>query len=321
MREKSPETQKLPRSAFPPEALSDPEITLAERDTEKAVSVAAPSIRDRASLTLMSGTDAGRVFPLGPGEAVIGRDLEAQVHIDDTSVSRQHARIVRQGTKFLLEDAGSTNGTFVGGRKIQKVELVSGDRIQIGPTLTLRFSVMDEAEELLQRQLYESSTRDPLTRAFNKKYLLERLVAEVAHARRHKTALAVLLFDIDRFKATNDEHGHLVGDAVLRGLAEQVHPLIRVEDVFARFGGEEFVILIRANGTQDAPRLAERLRSSIESLRVKTLKATVSVSVSVGVASLEELGPEATGRDLLAKADERLYRAKEEGRNLVCAKD
>jgi two-component system, cell cycle response regulator len=269
----------------------------------------------------MSGTDAGRVFPLGPGEALIGRDMDAHVHIDDTSVSRRHARVIRQGPKFLLEDIGSTNGTFVSGRKIEKIELVSGDRIQVGPTLALRFAVTDEAEEILQRQLFESSTRDPLTRAFNKKYLLERLVAEVAHARRHKTSLAVLLFDIDRFKDTNDQHGHLVGDAVLRGLAEQVHPLIRLEDVFARFGGEEFVILIRANGIQDAPRLAERLRASIEKLKVKAFKTTVSVTVSVGVASLEELGDEATGRDLLAKADQRLYRAKEEGRNRVCAKD
>ena len=246
---------------------------------------------------------------------------DALVRLEDASISRKHARVLRREGRFCLEDLRSTNGTFVSGKKVEKVELSSGDRIQVGPKVTLRFAITDEAEEALQRQLYESSTRDPLTRAFNRKYLMERLAGEIAHARRHKTSLAVLLFDIDQFKQTNDTHGHLVGDAVLRGIADQVHPLIRLEDVFARFGGEEFVILIRATGAQDAPRLAERLRAAIEKMTIRAEAVFVSVTVSVGVASLSELGTDAAGRDLVAKADERLYRAKDAGRNRVCATD
>lgn len=311
--ERTSVTQKLPSSLLPPEGVD-------ERETEKTFSAPAPAVRDRATLTLMSGTEAGQVFTLAD-EAVIGRELEAQVRLDDGSVSRRHARIYRSDARFFVEDLGSTNGTFVGGHKVERSELSSGDRIQVGPKLTLRFAMIDEAEELLQRQLFESSTRDPLTRAFNRKYLLERLTAEVAHARRHKTSLAVLLFDVDEFKQMNDTHGHLTGDAVLRAIADQVSAHTRLEDVFARFGGEEFVVLIRATGSQDAPRLAERLRMAVERMEVPTSRGNVRVTVSVGVASLHELPKEASVADLLQRADERLYRAKDLGRNRICAAD
>jgi two-component system cell cycle response regulator len=292
------------------------------RETEKAFSVPAPAERDRASLTLMSGPNAGQIFALDRNECVIGRDLDAHVRIEDPSLSRRHAHIVRLGgDRYLLEDLKSTNGTFVGGLRVQRHELVTGDRIQLGPKLGVRFAIIDLAEEMLQRQLFESSTRDGLTHAFNRKYLAERLAAEVAHARRHKSALAVLLFDIDEFKRTNDTHGHLVGDAVLRAIADEVHALIRIEDVLARFGGEEFVILIRATAPDDAMTLAERMRLAIEKMTVKAPDGDVRVTVSIGVASLSEVGPEGAGAELLALADTRLFRAKEAGRNRVSATD
>jgi diguanylate cyclase (GGDEF)-like protein len=146
-----------------------------------------------------------------------------------------------------------------------------------------------------------------------------RIAAEVAHARRHATELGLLMFDIDEFKRTNDTHGHLVGDAVLRAVADRVTALIRLEDVFARFGGEEFVVLIRATGARDAVRLAERVRASMEAMTVRAEGAEVCVTISVGIASLAELPPDAAGKDLIALADMRLYRAKQEGRNRVCA--
>ncbi len=313
------DTQKLPDSMFPPAPA--PAARVSEPDTEKALSVATPSLRDRPSLTMLSGPNAGCVYSLDQSEVLIGRDNDAYVHIDDPSVSRRHARVVRRGVQLFLEDLGSTNGTFAAGRRVALTELSSGDRIQIGPKYTLRFAVTDEEEERLQRQLYEGATRDPLTQAFNRKYLWERLTAEIAHARRHKSALAVLLFDIDEFKQTNDVHGHLAGDAVLRGVADRVHQLLRLEDVFARFGGEEFVILIRAAAPADASQLAERVRAQVEAMRVTTNDAVLKVTVSIGVATLADLADGAAGRELIAKADERLYRAKALGRNRVVAAD
>jgi diguanylate cyclase (GGDEF)-like protein len=292
-----------------------------QRETEKSLSIPAPFDRDHAILTLLTGPNGGQVFPLDD-ENLIGRDLEAKIRIDDGSLSRSHARIVRKPKgKFVLEDLGSTNGTFIGNDRIQRHELVSGDRIQLGPKLTLLFAITDEAEEMLQRQLFESSTRDHLTRAYNRRYFMSRIAAEVAHARRHRTALGLLLFDIDQFKLTNDTHGHVVGDAVLRAVADRVSALIRLEDVFARFGGEEFVVLIRVTNPGDALRLAERLRASIEAMVVRAEGAEVTVTVSVGIGSLAELPLEAPFTELIELADERLYRAKEGGRNRVSATD
>lgn len=292
-----------------------------DRDTEKTLSVATPTLRDHANLTLMNGPDAGCVYPVEEPEIIIGRDEDVAVHLEDASVSRRHARVFRNGTGIFVEDLGSTNGTFLAGQRIERAELVSGDRLQIGPSYTFRYAVTDEAEERLQRQLYESSTRDALTEAFNRKYLRERLGSEIAHARRHKSALAILLFDIDEFKRTNDVHGHLAGDAVLRAIADKVRTLIRLDDVFARYGGEEFVILIRAHGPQDASRLAERVRTEVAGISIRVPGEMLSVTVSVGVASLAELPEDAAGQELIAKADERLYRAKGGGRNRVISSD
>ena len=141
--------------------------------------------------------------------------------------------------------SGSTNGIYVNGERKQQAKLQPGDQVQVGPNVTLRFSMIDVAEEALARQLFDSSTRDALTHAFNRKYLMGRLVSEVAYAERHKSRLGLLLFDLDHFKQVNDEHGHIAGDAVLQGVAGFVTRLIRTEDVFARYGGEEFVVLVR----------------------------------------------------------------------------
>ena len=290
--------------------------------TEKAISIAAPATRDRATLTVITGLDAGQVFSLDAADASVGRGLEASLVLEDAAISRLHARIVRgDDGRHVVHDLGSTNGTFVAGRRIERAPLASGDRIQVGPNVILRFAITDEAEETLLRRLYESSTRDALTAAFNRKYFCERLVTEIAYAHRHGSSLAVLLLDVDHFKQTNDGYGHLVGDQVLRAVSHRIAGVIRREDVFARYGGEEFAVLARSGSAVDAARLAERLRASIERLRVPTATSFLTVTVSIGVASLAdcaEPGRTASDVDLIALADARLYKAKGAGRNRVC---
>ena len=306
-----------PPASWPSEA-----ETAVDHETERAISLPRPSVRDRAHLTLLTGASAGEVFPLIRSETVLGRDLESDITFDDAAISRRHARIVRQPTgDLVLEDLESTNGTYVSGELVTRRVLRSGDRIQLGPNLVYRFAVTDEVEERLQRQLFESSVRDPLTLAHNRKYLGERLAAEVAHAHRHGTKLALLMFDLDDFKGTNDRHGHLGGDAVLRQVATTVHALIRIEDIFARFGGEEFVVVTRGDGVQNTSQLAERLRKAVGDARAAFEGASIGVTVSIGVAELDELAPEASAEDLIVRADARLYRAKSLGRNRVVATD
>lgn len=297
------------------------------RTTETHVAVAPMStLRDRPTLTLLSGVDAGKLFTLDQPETIIGRGRDAGVRLDDVGISRQHARLVRRrDDTVIIEDLGSTNGVYVNGERTERTDLLPGDQVQIGPNVTLRFSVIDASEETLARQLFDSSTRDSLTRAFNRKYLMGRLVAEVAYAERHKARMGLILFDLDHFKQTNDTHGHIAGDAVLHEVSALVARLIRTEDVFARYGGEEFVVLVRGIPHENVARFAERIRHGVEELGIAFERKTLHARVSLGVASLTEEGAQpvskrgaaAAAEALLELADSRMYKAKQAGRNRV----
>ncbi len=280
-----------------------------------------PSTRhDRAILTVLTGVNAGQVFSLGSGENVIGRSREANIRIDDVGISRKHTRVSRmQDGRFIVEDMGSTNGTFVAARRVDRLELRPGDRVQVGPNVLFRFSLIDATEEQLARSLYEASTRDALTRVFNRKYFHERIHSEVAYAIRHKTHVAVVMFDLDHFKAVNDTYGHLAGDLVLRTVAAAVQRTIRLEDVLARYGGEEFAIIVRGIEHDKVAVFAERVRRAVEFLDISYESTRIKATVSVGAASITQMGDAPTPEALLGLADERLYRAKDSGRNRVSA--
>jgi diguanylate cyclase (GGDEF)-like protein len=276
-------------------------------------------VKTRAQVTFISGPLMGRSYTLPDGPTVIGRGREVDIVVEDGGASRMHARLVRtQDGRYWLEDMHSRNGTFVDGRKIERAQLQSGDRFHIGPNVTLSFAVLDAQAERIAHQLYESSVRDALTRAHNRRYLIDRLTSESAYSRRHGTKLSLILFDIDHFKRINDTYGHLAGDDVLREVAALVSRLIRTEDVFARFGGEEFVVLARGIGHTGAGVFAERIRTAVERLEVASEKALIRATISGGFAALDELGDgQRTAEGLIRLADARLYAAKGAGRNRV----
>ncbi|MDP9150377.1 MAG: GGDEF domain-containing protein [Myxococcota bacterium] len=314
----------------PSDRPSTPRASLAEwadeesstRTTDSSIAMP-PAVstrqRMRALLTVVGGPATGRVFAVQEDETVLGRGKEAHVRIDDSGASRAHARIVKSGEgSYFIEDLGSTNGTFVDGRRVERAELATGARIHFGASVVFSFSLLDAQAERIAHQLYESSVRDPLTRAHNRRYFVERLASEIAHARRHETQLALILFDLDHFKRVNDTYGHLAGDDVLREVAALVTRMIRAEDVFARYGGEEFVVVVRSIGQANVARFAERLRGAIERLEVAYEATVLRVTISAGHASLHELPEDGRRADaLLRLADERLYRAKTAGRNRV----
>jgi two-component system, cell cycle response regulator len=271
-----------------------------------------------AVLTTLRGLNTGEVFTVDQAETTLGRGKESNVRIDDVGISREHARIVRSPDgHHVLEDLNSTNGVFVNRRRVERATLADGDRIQMGPAVVLRYALIDADELALARQLYETSTRDPLTGAYNRRYLTERLAAEVAYAQRHRARLSLVLLDLDHFKRINDDHGHLAGDAVLRAVGANIHQQTRTEDVFARYGGEEFVVLMRGIERQNVAVFAERLRRSVARLSIPWDPEPLRVTVSLGAASLDECENGAPPDALILIADERLYRSKAEGRNRV----
>jgi two-component system cell cycle response regulator len=273
----------------------------------------------RATLTVLTGLQAGRIIAIDGGHVTIGRALDAELVLDEAGVSRHHARIAHgPGGGFYVEDLGSTNGTFLQGARVGVSLLHQVDVLQLGPNLRVRFAIVDAAEESLSRRLYESSMLDPLTHAFNRRYLADRMLAEVARAQRANGNVAVLMIDVDALKTVNDRFGHLAGDRALCTVAARVRNALRIDDVFARYGGDEFVVLAIGTEHAEAIQLADRVRRAVEQLHMSARGLAVPVTTSIGVASLVEL--EASDQPvaaLLAMADARMYGAKALGGNRV----
>jgi two-component system cell cycle response regulator len=291
------------------------EITTTERR-----SIAPRSIRTSkwAGLMTLSGALAGKVYRLARTRTMVGRARESDVALTEHGVSRHHCTVVRSDDTFFIEDAGSTNGTLVNGERVRSAELALGDRIQIGPEVVLQLGWFDETEEALANRLVEAASRDLLTGTFNRRAFEERFAAELAYATRHKERLSAIALDIDHFKAVNDTHGHAVGDVVLRELAALVAGKLRAEDVFARIGGEEFIVIARGLTCENAARLAERLHAAVGALVIEVgSPKELRITVSLGVAELGETGEPPSGSALLELADERLYEAKRAGRDRV----
>jgi len=277
-----------------------------------------PDTRDRGVLVETGGLFAGRPHPIPAQGATIGRAGNCTVRIEDDSISRVHARVVRVGREYVLEDMGALNGCYVGDVRVPRAPLHDGDRVRLGPRVALRFHVVSEDEEMAIVRLYEAGLRDPLTGLPNRRQLDESLCAELSYARRHGTEVSVIMADLDRFKQINDTHGHIVGDAVLRHVAHVMTSIVRVEDLVARFGGEEFVVIARGTPLIGGAQLAERLRVALDGRIACAGGVALRVTSSFGVASIACVA-DASPTALLVCADERLYRAKAAGRNRVVA--
>jgi two-component system cell cycle response regulator len=167
------------------------------------------------------------------------------------------------------------------------------------------------------RRLEELATTDALTRLMNRRALLERLSVEVDRARRFKSHLSLLMVDLDHFKGINDQHGHLVGDDILRQMGTLLGGAVRTIDVVARYGGEEFVLILPETSIEGAVVFAERLRERVHDHPFDLDgEGTLHLTCSVGVATFPSSHVAST-EDLFARADEALYRAKSGGRNQV----
>ncbi|HEY9145681.1 MAG TPA: diguanylate cyclase, partial [Thiobacillus sp.] len=169
---------------------------------------------------------------------------------------------------------------------------------------------LQEANQLLEAL----ASIDPLTGASNRRHFMELAKVEISRAKRQGLPLSVIMLDIDFFKSINDRFGHEAGDKVLVALAATIQATLRVGDIFARMGGEEFIVMLPGQGLAEALPMAERLRLLIAQNEVPDCPA--HITVSAGLAGLENESDEIV--DLLRRADQGLYQAKSQGRNQVC---
>ena len=219
--------------------------------------------------------------------------------------------------RYVIRDLGSTNGIYVDGQKIQQHTLKDGDKILIGRRTVLKFILQDHMEMEFQKQMYQSSVRDPLTGAYNRKHFGERVSSEISFTRRHRIPLTLIMIDLDYFKKVNDTFGHQAGDQVLIAISSTIMDALREEDIFARYGGEEFMVLARGINEIGGMALGERLRCMIEEIRIVTPDGTsIPVTISLGIATIPG-GAAASSTQLMKLADDNLYKAKKNGRNCV----
>lgn len=243
--------------------------------------------------------------------------------------------VMGQGTARLIDDL-ATDEVAVGGATMRSwlgvplfmygecegVVAVQSSRIgAFNPAhqRLLESLALQIAAALQNAHLYELAMVDGLTGLFVRRYFDARIEEEIERSRRYGTAFSVIMLDVDNFKQLNDTHGHLVGDRVLKAIANIVKDQMRGVDTAARYGGEEMAVILPRTEMVGAYNLAERIREAIAELRITTddeEPKVLGITASLGIAAFPESKAK-TGEDLVRKADRALYRAKKTGKNRV----
>jgi two-component system cell cycle response regulator len=269
----------------------------------------------RPALVVMTGKQLGKKYDLVKDEAIIGRSSDCEIPVKEEDISRNHARLeVEKGGKVKVIDLGSTNGTFVNKKKVKESYLDNGDQLRCGNTI-FKFLSEGSVDSIYHDELYKQATLDPLTRIFNRKHFNQEIESEYSRARRYGRPLSMLMMDLDHFKKVNDTYGHPAGDYVLKQTANLVKDSLRAQDIFARFGGEEFALLLPETTNDNAFALGEKIRGRIQQAPYEYNAKKIPVTLSIGVATLKT--NHANWEDLVGEADRNLYSAKNAGRNRV----
>jgi len=286
--------------------------------TAIAPAVGQASVSRKAFLVLIypPGPSMGKRYELTKETTIIGRGSEADVIIEKESVSRRHARVMRQGGKYVVEDLKSTNGTYLNDLPITEGVLQDGDFLKVGNAI-YKFLSGGNVEASYYEEIYRLTIVDGLTRAYNKRYFEEFLEREMARCFRTGRPLSLVMFDIDHFKNINDTYGHLTGDFILKDLCRRIRRTVRRDELLARYGGEEFCVVLPEAEKTGAVEFAERIRRIVEEEAFVFEGTKIHVTISLGVTTLvgEDIGLAA----FVQQVDEKLYEAKRTGRNRVVA--
>lgn len=273
----------------------------------------------QAVLIVMTGPTSGQTIHLEAKDSwILGRSTESDIIFQEASVSRSHCELRYTGKdSWEAIDLNSSNGTWINGDRIDKKSLESGDKLQLGSSIIVKFVYQDELEAAFQRELYESATKDALTGLFSKRYFNEQLDVEFNYHKRTGKPLSVVLADIDHFKKINDTYGHIAGDFILKETGRIILNVLRKGDVAGRYGGEEMIFLLRETPLQGARIFAERLRQLIAGHAFIMDGKKISVTISLGCATFTQ-GNYGSPLELVKSADQFLYQAKKAGRNRTC---
>jgi two-component system cell cycle response regulator len=264
-----------------------------------------------------TGPSMGTRYTIGETPIVIGRASDCDIRINDHSVSRRHARIQPGADGYYAVDLQSTNGTYINDVPASMYKLKDGDYLRVGNCI-YRFLMGGNVETEYHEEIYRLTIIDGLTEIHNKRYLMEFLDRELARSSRHNRPLSLIMIDIDKFKAINDQFGHLGGDFTLRELAVRMKGSVRKEELFARYGGEEFAVVLPETPLDGGLVVADRMLKVVSQTPFLFEETSFQVTISAGAVCTQGEA-DITPMELIRRADAKLYQAKSEGRNRVCS--
>lgn len=239
------------------------------------------------------------------GDMTAGRQIDQveQRHKDGSIVTVEISSTFVLNEKSELEAIGVSRDVT---RRKQAEDALRHTNLSL-QTAHKELQQMFEHEQVLART-------DGLTQLYNRRYFFELATREFASSKRYQRSLTVILFDIDGFKTANDTFGHALGDEILKQISQAARLQIREVDILARYGGDEFTILLPETNSEQAFITAERIRKSVEGTHIKAGTASISVSLSLGVAEIIP-AQDRSFEDLIRRADKALYQAKQQGKN------
>jgi diguanylate cyclase (GGDEF)-like protein len=259
-----------------------------------------------------------------PGRGVIGSVYSSRTPMwvpDVSLLPDAHARRPRYRTNSFVAVPVTAGADVLGvvcvTDRLDNLAFTKEDLLTLR-TLTAPASLALDRERAKRRAeaFAQAAVIDPVSGLFNRRHFHERLEDELNRAQRHKTPVALMMIDIDDFKAVNDQFGHLAGDEVIRSVSDILRRSVRRFDLCARFGGEEFSIVMPGSGPEHSAVVAERIRQRIEEFRLEEPALVgIRVTVSIGLSVSYESSP----RELIERADRALYTAKRAGKNRVVA--
>jgi len=258
--------------------------------------------------TSLDPTRLIEIFSMEVGALIVHQGV--RYRNDDLELDVKLGRQARHSCTYNLNLGDEPLGklTFRRERKFNDAEIETLEHLLCSLLYPLR-------NALLYQDALQLAQKDPLTGICNRAALDEMMQRELSHARRQGSSYALLILDIDHFKAVNDKYGHIIGDCALKAVAGIIDSCKRDGDLLFRYGGEEFVVLMRDTGLAGSHLLAERIRTTFEASPCTCSGVDLDIRVSIGVSVLQ-------GNDspvsLFARADQALYSAKRNGRNQVC---
>lgn len=294
-----------------------------EMETLRAVMASVPDliyVKDRESRFLFANQGTADVMGAASGKELRGKsdfdyfptELAAGFYQDEQKVIQTGVPLVSQD-EHIREEDGQIRWLLTTKVPFRDREGKTVGIIGIGRNIT----ALKQTEAELKRareNLHFRATHDSLTSLLNREAILDMLERELARGAREHTSTAVLLADLDHFKAVNDRFGHPVGDEVLRETAKRFLRAVRTYDLVGRLGGEEFLVILGGCGSQEALARADQLRVSVSESPMPTAVGPISLTISIGVLPAREWGYPRR-EDVLREVDVALYVAKADGRN------